>query len=120
MERAIQLGGTLLEFLTLLTLRLDALFLSRLTVLFGVRKLRPSDVVRGLCALAVFHKGLEIYTLRIETLRNQHGIVGPWAPCWRESQPIQTRRAFDCPRKEVAVEPSLNLGRGPIPHTALW
>ena len=60
MERSIQLGGTLLAFLTMLVLRLDALVLSRLTVLIGGSKLHPGNVVRGICALAVFHKGLEI------------------------------------------------------------
>ena len=77
MERAIQLGGTLLAFLTLLVLILDALFLSPLTVLVGGSKLCPSDVVRGLCALAVFHKCLQICGLRIETLINQHFLVSP-------------------------------------------
>ena len=67
-----------LAFLTMLVLRLGALFLFWLTVLAGGRKLRPGDVVRGLFALAVFHKGLEICDLRIETLRNQHCLVGPW------------------------------------------
>ena len=69
MERAIHLGGTLLEFLTMIFLRLGALFLSRLAVLVGGSELRPGNVVCGLCALAVFHKGLEIFGLRIETLR---------------------------------------------------
>ena len=78
MERGIQLDGTLLAFLTILVLRLDALFLSGITVLVGGSKLRPGDVVRGLCGLAVFHEGLEICTLRIETLSNQHVLVGPW------------------------------------------
>ena len=78
MKRAIQLGGTLLAFLTMLVLGLEALFLSWITVLVGGRKLRPGAVVRGLCGLAVFHKCLEICTLRIETLSNKHGLVGPW------------------------------------------
>ena len=77
MERAILLGGTLLAFLTMLVLRLGALFLPQLTVLVGGIKLRPDNVVRGFCALAVFHKGLDICGLRIETLRNQHCFVGP-------------------------------------------
>ena len=76
MERAIHLGGTLLEFLTMIVLRLGALFLSRIAVLVGGSKLRPGDIVRGFCALAVLHKGLEICGLRIETLRNQHCLVG--------------------------------------------
>ena len=78
MERAIQLGVTLLAFLTMLVLRLDALFLPRLTVLVRGSKLRPGDVVRGLCTLAVLHKGLEICSLRIETLKNQHCLVISW------------------------------------------
>ena len=60
MERAIQLGETLLAFLTMPVLRLDALFLSWLTVLAGGSKLLPGDVVCGLYALALFHEGLEI------------------------------------------------------------
>ena len=59
MERAIQLGGTLMEFLTMLVLRLYSLFLSWLTVLVRGRKLCPGDVVGGLCALAVLDKGLK-------------------------------------------------------------
>ena len=55
MERAIHLGVTLLVFLTMIILRLDAIFLFRLAVLVGGSKLRPGDVVRGFCALAVFH-----------------------------------------------------------------
>ena len=78
MEIAIQLVGMLLEFLTMFVLILAVLFLSWLTVLVGGRKLRPGDVVRGLCALAVFHECLDICTLRIETLSNQHGLMGPW------------------------------------------
>ena len=77
-EIAIQLGGTLLEFLTMLVLRLGAIFLYRLTVLVGGSKLRPGDVVLGFCALTVLYKGLNICGLRIETLSNQHGLVGPW------------------------------------------
>ena len=60
MKRAIQLGGTLLAFLTMLVLGLDALFLSWLTVLIGGSKLRPSNLVCGLCLLAVFHECLKI------------------------------------------------------------
>ena len=60
MKKAIQLGGTLLVFLTMLVLGLDALFLSWLTVLVGSSKLRPGDVVRGLCALVVFHECFDI------------------------------------------------------------
>ena len=41
MEREIQPGGTLLAFLTMLVLRLDALFLSRLTVLKSKGKEKP-------------------------------------------------------------------------------
>ena len=51
MEISIQLGGTLLVFLTMLVLRLEALFISCPTVLVGGSKLRPGDVVRGLCEL---------------------------------------------------------------------
>ena len=78
MKRAIHLGGTLLEFLTMLVLGLEALFISLLTVLVEGSKLCPSDVVHGLCALAVFHECHKICSLRIETLSNQHGLVGPW------------------------------------------
>ena len=78
MKRAIQLGGTFLEFLTMIILRLGALFLSWLTVLVGGSKLRPGDVVRDLSALSVFHECLKICGLRIETPINQHGLVGPW------------------------------------------
>ena len=66
----------LLAFITMLVLGLDAIFLSWLTVLVGGSKLCPGDVVRGLCALTVFHEGLEICGLRIKTLSNQHGLVG--------------------------------------------
>ena len=76
MERAIHLGGTLLAFLTMIILRLGALFLPQLDVLVRGSKLCPGDVVRGFCALTVLHKGLEICGLRIETLRNQHCLVG--------------------------------------------
>ena len=62
----------------MLVLGLEALFLSWLTVLVGGRELRPSNVVRGLCALAVFHECLKICSLRMETLSNQHGLAGPW------------------------------------------
>ena len=55
MEIAIHLGGALLAFLTVIILRLGALFLPRLAVLVGGSKLRPGDVVCGLCAIAVFH-----------------------------------------------------------------
>ena len=58
MERAIRLGITLLAFLTMIVLRLGALFLPRLAVLVGGSELRPSDVVGGFCALAVLDKGL--------------------------------------------------------------
>ena len=78
MERAIHLGGTLLAFLTMIVLRLGALFLYWLAVLVGGSKLRPVEVVRCFCALAVLHKGLKIFGLRIETLRNQHFLVGSW------------------------------------------
>ena len=78
MERAIHLGGTLLSFLTMIILRLDALFLPRLAVLVGGSKLHPGDVVGGFCALAVLDKGLEICGLRIETLRNRHCLVSSW------------------------------------------
>ena len=78
MERAIQLGGTLLACLTMLVLRLDALCISWITVLVGGSKLRPGDVVRDLSALSVFHECLKIYTLSIETLGNHHGLVGTW------------------------------------------
>ena len=60
MEREINLGGTLLAFLTMIFLRLGALFIPRLAVLVGGSELRPGDVVGGFCALAVFDKGLEI------------------------------------------------------------
>ena len=66
MERAIQLGGTLLAFLTMLVLGLDALFRSWLTVFVGGSKLFSSNVVRGLCAVAVFQECLKICSLRIE------------------------------------------------------
>ena len=78
MEIAIYLGGTLLAFLTMIVLRLGALFLPRIAVLVGGSKLCPGDVVRSFCALAVLHKGLNICGLRIETLRNQHCLVGSW------------------------------------------
>ena len=45
----------LLAFLTMIVLGLEALFLSWITVLVGGSKLRPGDVVCGLCALTVFH-----------------------------------------------------------------
>ena len=77
MERATQLGGTLMVFITMLVLRLDTLFLSWLTVLVGGSKLFPRNVLPGLCALAVFHEYLETCTLRIETLSNQNGLVDP-------------------------------------------
>ena len=77
MEIAIHLCGALLAFLTMIILRLVALFLSRIAVLVGGSKLRPGNVVRGFCTLAVLHKGLDICGLRIETLRNQHCLVGP-------------------------------------------
>ena len=76
-KRAIQLGGTLLAFVTMLVFGLEALFLSWLTVFTGGSKLRPGDVVRGLCTLAVFHECLKICSLRIKTLSNQHGLVRP-------------------------------------------
>ena len=60
----------------MIVLRLGALFLSRLAVLVGGREHCPSDVVRGFCALAVLHRGLKICGLSIETLRNQHCLVG--------------------------------------------
>ena len=78
MERAINLGGMLDAFLTMIILSLGALFLPRLTVLVGGSELCPGDVVRGLCALTVFHKGLKICSLSIETLRNQHCLLGSW------------------------------------------
>ena len=78
MERAIHLGGTLLAFLTMIILRLNALFLPRLAVLVGGSKLRPGDVVGGFCALAVLDKGIDICGLRIKTLRNQHCLVSSW------------------------------------------
>ena len=78
MNRAIQLGGTLLVLLTMPVLRLDVIFLSRLTVLVGGSKLRPGNVVRGICALSVFHECLEICNIRIETQSNHHGLVVPW------------------------------------------
>ena len=66
MKRAIQLGGMLLVFLTMLVLGLDALFLSWITFLVGGSKLLPGDFVRGICALAVLHECLKICILRIE------------------------------------------------------
>ena len=75
MERAIHLGGTLLAFFTMIVFRLGALFLPRLTVLVGGSKLHHGDVFGGFCALAVLDKGLEICSLRIETLINQHCLV---------------------------------------------
>ena len=65
MERAMNLGGTLLAFLTMIILRIGALFLPRLAVLVGGSKLRPGNVVGGFCALAVLDKGLKICGLRI-------------------------------------------------------
>ena len=67
----------LLAFLTMLVFRLGAIFLSRLTVLVGGSKFFPGDGVCGFWTLTVFHKSLEICGLRIETLRNQHYLVGP-------------------------------------------
>ena len=78
MERAIHLGGTLLAFLTMIILRLGALLLPRLAVLVRGSKLCPSNVVGGFCAFAVLDKGLEIWGLRIEILRNQHCLVSSW------------------------------------------
>ena len=75
MERAIHLGGTLLAFLTMIILRLSALFLPRLAVFVGGRNFCPGDVVSGFCALSVLDKGLKICGVRIETLRNQHCLV---------------------------------------------
>ena len=45
MERAMHLGGTLLAFITMIILRLGALFLPRLAVLVGGSKLRPATPV---------------------------------------------------------------------------
>ena len=59
MERQIHLGGTLDAFLTTITLSLGALFPPRLAVLVRGSKLRPGDVIGGLCALAVLDKGLK-------------------------------------------------------------
>ena len=59
MERSIHLGGTLDAFLTMIILRLGALFLPRIAVLVGGSELCPGDVVGGLCALAVLDKGLK-------------------------------------------------------------
>ena len=75
MERAIHLGGTLLAFITMIVLRLGAIFLSRIAVLVGGRELCPGDFVGGFCALAVLDKGLESSGLRIKTLSNQHCLV---------------------------------------------
>ena len=75
MERAINLGGTLDAFLTMIILSLGALFPPRLDALVGGSELRPGDVVGGFCALAVLDKGLKSCCLRIETLRNQHSLV---------------------------------------------
>ena len=76
MKKAIQLGGMLLAFLTMLVFGLEALFIPWLTVLVRGSKLRPGDVVGGFCALAVLDKGPNVFGLRIETLRNQHCLVG--------------------------------------------
>ena len=51
MERAIHIGGTLLVFLTMIILRLGALFLPRIDVLVGGSKLCPGDVVCGLATV---------------------------------------------------------------------
>ena len=75
MERAINLGGTLDAFLTMIILSLGALFLTRLTVLVGGSKICPGDVVGGFCALSVLNKGLESCCLSIKTLSNQHCLV---------------------------------------------
>ena len=68
----------ILAFLTMFVLRLGVLFLYPLIVLVGGSKICPGNVVCGFCALAMFHKGLEICGLRIETLINQYCLVGPW------------------------------------------
>ena len=78
MERAIHLGGTLYAFLTMIILSLGALFLPRLAVLVGGIKLRPGDVVGGLCTLTVLNKGLDSCSIRIKTLSNQHCLVISW------------------------------------------
>ena len=117
MEREIQLGGTLLAFLTMLVLRLDALFLSRLTVLVGGSKLCPGDVVRGLCALSLFHEGLEICTLRIETLINQNGLVGPRRLVGERVDQFRLVKHLTVLEER---SPTLYLGCGPIPHTTSW
>ena len=75
MERAIHLGGTLLVFLTMIILRLGALFLPWLAVLVRGSKICPGDVVGGFCALAVLDKGLQSLCLRIKNLINQHCLV---------------------------------------------
>ena len=59
MEGAIHLGGTLDAFLTVIILRLGALFSPRLAVLVGGSELSPGDIVGGFCALAVLDKGLK-------------------------------------------------------------
>ena len=64
MERAIQLGGTLLAFLTMLVLRFGALFLSWLTALVRGREICPGDVFCGICALSMFHNEFVFFNVR--------------------------------------------------------
>ena len=57
MVRAIHLGRTLEAFLTAITLGLGALFPPRLAFLVRGHELCPSNVVGGICVLAVLDKG---------------------------------------------------------------
>ena len=78
MERSIHLGITLEAFLTMITLGLGVLVPPRLAFLVRGHELFRGDLVGGLCALAVLDKGCETRCLRIESLRNQHGLVRLW------------------------------------------